>query len=82
MLVYHHEFLCAYQRGVDKESGINDYTIRGRALKSNIFQFRNHKPSELVTNYNCLWSNGGLLGWGQGDSKSVSNSFYMAALLL
>lgn len=58
VLVYHHEFLCAHQRRIDTESAINDYTIREKALKSNTFQFRNHKPSELVTNCKCLCSNG------------------------
>lgn len=61
VLVYHHGFLCAHQRSVDRESAINDYTIREEALKSNTFQFRNHKLSELVTNYKWLWSNGGPL---------------------
>lgn len=78
-LIYHHEFLCAHQHSVDRESAINDYTIREKALKSNIFQFRNHKLSELVTNCNCLRRNGSPLDWGQEDSKSVSNRFQMAS---
>lgn len=81
MLVHHHEFLCAHQRSVDRESAINDYAIREEALKSNTFQFRNHKPSEMVTNCKCLWSNWSPLNWGQDDSNSVSNSFYVAALV-
>lgn len=58
MLVYYHEFLCAHQRRVDMESVINDFTIREEVLESDIFQFEGHKPSELVTNSKCLWSNG------------------------
>ncbi len=61
VLVYHHEILCAHQSSVDRESAINDYTIREKTLKSNTFQFRAHKPSELVTNCKCLWSNGSFL---------------------
>lgn len=79
VLIYHHEFLCSHQRSVDTESAINGYTIREKALKSNTFQFRNHKPSELVTDCKRLWINGSPLDWGQDDSKSVLNSFYMPA---
>lgn len=34
---------------------INDYTIRKQPLKSHTFQFRNHKASELVTDWKCVW---------------------------
>lgn len=61
MLMYHYEFLCAHQRGVDRDLSINDCAIREEALKSHTFQFRNHKPSELLTNCKCLRSNGGPL---------------------
>lgn len=47
MLMYHYEFLCAHQCGVDRESSINDGAIREEALKSDTFQLRNRKPSEL-----------------------------------
>lgn len=73
---------CQCRWGIDKESAINDYTIREEALKGNTFQFGSRKPSELVTNWKHLWSNGKPLNWGWDDSDSVSNSFYVAALLL
>lgn len=37
VLVCHNDFLCACQSSVDRESPINDYTIREGALNCNTF---------------------------------------------